>query len=221
MLVYSTDRSRKRFHRLSWLLPLLIGSSANAAIIIDNTVSGAMVITEINQTVNAVDDPFEVAVPGGSIFINVGLSAANGDAEYANATGTGSVVFSLVPPPGPTSVVAPSIAASFLNKFEPGDIVDGMDFLTNSNFGNFYDPFGGEWASVGETGFLGWRSGGAGAYTYGWLEATRGSLILGDLGYNSTVNAGAPIPAPAPATIALIGLGLAGIGYQRRKRFMA
>jgi hypothetical protein len=181
--------------------------------------SGGMVIIDINHTVSTDGTPttYTIPVPRGEIAITVGISTDGSAKEYAFASSGGSVVFSLDAALAPTDAVAPNVAPSFLAMFGPGDIVDELDFLNYSFRGNFYDPYGGEWAHIGDTGFFGWRSGSPGEYTYGWLEATRGSLTAGQLGYNLTDNAGAPIPAPAPPTLPLLLSGAVCLVRLRRR----
>jgi hypothetical protein len=57
---------------------------------------------------------------------------------------------------------------------------------------------------------------------YGWVEITRGSVILGTKGYQTAANIGAPIitsaPVPVPPSLALLATGALGIGALSRRR---
>ena len=58
--------------------------------------------------------------------------------------------------------------------------------------------------------------------TYGWIELSRGSVIVGQVGLQSVPGAGAPVPGvseiPLPASgLVLLG-GLAGLGALRARR---
>ena len=98
---------------------------------------------------------------------------------------------------------------------------DGTNGYENNFYGRLFLDTEGLWAAVGAHGYIGLRlDNGNGTYNYGWLEATHGSLTLGRVGYQTTVDVGAVVPAdvPVPGTLALLVSGAVALGALRRRQ---
>ena len=80
----------------------------------------------------------------------------------------------------------------------------------------------GPFSEIGDTGFLGFASFDPETEdtNFGFLEITRGSLALGQLGFQQTANLGATVATtaavPLPAPLALLGFAIAGLFGLRR-----
>jgi hypothetical protein len=113
-------------------------------------------------------------------------------------------------------------ATSYTSMLGAGDTVDaswfdGTNGYSNS-FGNLVDDAGnGPWSAIGAHGFIGLALALGDGTHYGWLEVTRGSVIVGQMGYQTTANAGASI-VPLPASLPLLASGFAGLMALRCRR---
>ena len=117
--------------------------------------------------------------------------------------------------------------------YQPGDSVDATgSFQLRADL---YDSTStlGNWASIGDTGYLGlifveaiFNEDAPTETTeyFGWLELTRGSISIGTLGLQNVPGAAAPIPnnapnpVPVPPGIALMATGALGLAAIRRRK---
>lgn len=112
----------------------------------------------------------------------------------------------------------------FAERFEAGDNVgefEGKPFFVKSAllFDDFANPQG-PFAEVGDTGFIGVGLSDDGVDFFGWLQITRGSVQVGQAGFQPNANVVAPIPnaVPVPPTLALLATGAIGLGALARRR---
>jgi hypothetical protein len=105
-------------------------------------------------------------------------------------------------------------------KFSPGERIDASVFGDGGTTPVFIYGIEGTW-EVGETAFAGFRRlmiDGNGWF-YGWIELTRGSLTVGQIGFNSEPNQGVPTPGsavPVPPALFLMLGGLVALGLVSR-----
>ena len=102
--------------------------------------------------------------------------------------------------------------------FSPGDAVGSQSALMLSTT-ELYGQSSGAFEEVGSTGFIGLRlsSGSSDDVFFGFAEITRGSTIIGIVGFENSPNTPALIPVPEPSTSLFIGC-LALVGVVRRSR---
>jgi len=123
--------------------------------------------------------------------------------------------------------------SQYVAKVAPGSEI-GADLFNGTTGrgdirGLLFDDNGGDWSFTGDHGFLGIsvrraaKKGEPLGARYGWVEITRGSAIIGRVGYQSTpaitaVTPSAPQAAPTPNSLVLL-LGATGclIGMYRGK----
>ncbi len=106
------------------------------------------------------------------------------------------------------------------NKFSLGDSID--DTAGVSGNGLIY-IFGGQSPSAfeepGSTGFIGLSQiDPERGTTFGFLEITRGSTILGTIGYQTTPGASAIVSVPEPTSLAVLAIGMFGALIPQRRR---
>lgn len=142
-------------------------------------------------------------VPDFDVFDNVGegssITVVNGDASI------------FVDPNDP--VASPRVLG-------PGDRVDGESGFRTPFAVQLWSRLGGVFEQAGDTGFLALALGGpsSGESTFGFLEITRGSTIVGQIGYQTTPGVAAVIPIPEPAGLAIASIALAAAAAGRRRR---
>ena len=173
--------------------------------------NAALIITDINVTVPQDGSALDIDLNGDSINdfrLQTGLFDPN--------TIQLQVTFKS------DSVSVIDFADDYTSMLDGGDTVDASWFNgTNgfaSNFGgDLVDSAGnGPWSAIGAHGFLGLALNLEDGAHYGWLEVTRGSVIVGQMGYQTTANAGASI-VPLPASLPLLASGFAGLMALRRR----
>lgn len=103
--------------------------------------------------------------------------------------------------------------------FSAGSVVDGKIGFPSLESVGLYGPGGGAFSSIGSNGFIGLSLTSKDEpreVNFGFVEITRGSTILGQVGYQTTPGAGASIPVPEPAAAAVLLAGLTGLLTRRR-----
>jgi hypothetical protein len=175
--------------------------------------NAALVVTDINVT---------LPQDGNFNFLDINL---NGDATIDFRLQTSSS--DLIQIQDRTTTKNPFISVVDFTDLYPsmlgaGDTVDANWFNgTNgfgNSFGNLVDSSGnGPWSAIGAHGFIGLKLDLGEGIHYGWLEVTRGSAIVGQMGYQTTANAGASI-VPLPASLPLLASGFAGLMALRHRR---
>ena len=170
--------------------------------------NAALVITDINVTLPQ-DGNFQ--------FLDIDL---NGDATIDFRLQTGLLDIDNIQLQDRTKLKLGSVSVvdftgPYTSMLGVGNTVDASWFDgTNgfsSSFGDLVDNDGnGPWSAIGAHGFLGLSLDVGGQTHYGWLEVTRGSVIVGKMGYQTTANAGATILASGFA-------GLMALRCRRRK----
>lgn len=125
---------------------------------------------------------------------------------------------------------------SVVRVFEAGQTISGGS-LSNGQL-TFYSGSNGPFGTIGATGFIGLvldppGGGGGGAVPggagsapppkhFGWLEITRGSITVGQSGFQTTpgvgVQAGASPEVPEPSSLAMLAGGAIGLAVLRRRK---
>jgi hypothetical protein len=186
--------------------------SAEALVAVDPI--DTMEFTELGETVDNSDFTFDLNGDGQSDFKISDFGPTGYIKGYKNDQTDGRIFREKI---GPKDVI---------QEFAEGDSVTGMSGKTGP-FAKTHIDFqkGFPLPNVGDTTYIGLALTdlGTNETNYGWLEITRGSLILGTLGYQTVAGTAAPIPAasapiPVPASLALLATGAAGLGFVGRRR---
>jgi len=198
---------KKRSYRSS---AMIVALALGVGMTLSTQVHAGLIITEIGHTLIE-GQTFEVDVNGDTI----------NDLEFIIENGEGYVrSFDQVR-------FSEEVNTRYAHIFSAGDTVDtswfdGSQGVSSPITGLYDSTDGGAWSTIGTQGYLGFVYFGSGSNQYGWLDITRGSLTIGQLGFQSTVGATAQIastPVSAPGTMALIASGALGLlGLRRRNR---
>ena len=127
----------------------------------------------------------------------------------------------------PTNTIGGALVGGFAIKLSEGDSVNNSFFDGSSgvarSFVDGYNDNTGPWGAIGAHGFLPLRIESNGANFFGWVELTRGSLTLGQVGFEDTPNTAALIPTtptvPSPGSLALLASGAIGLLGMRRRKY--
>lgn len=175
--------------------------------------SSGLTVTDVNQT----------AVTTTVVHIDLNGDSAN-DFQVISQMTQGNL--SVWPAKQPWVATTSS---GYLVKLQAGDVVNASTFTNSDWIGYAYrtndEVSGDPWGSVGDHGYAAVRMMIEDAWHYGWIELTRGSLTVGQVGFQNTAGADAQIPSgpttsplPEPQTLALLALGAAGAAAVRRRR---
>mgnify|MGYP000161817912 CR=1 FL=1 len=118
-----------------------------------------------------------------------------------------------------------SADGKFVDMFSAGDTVDATSFNGTNSGGEFFrdetNADYGFWDNLGAHGYVGFKfdDGTGNGDRFGWLEITRGSVIIGSMGLQSDYGVGAAIPneVPEPGTMLLLASGALGLMGMRRR----
>jgi len=173
-----------------------------------------LIITDVDHT--HVDGTFSIDIdglPGFEIDINIVDPEAIDYAFVSNSLkSSGSVMF--------------STEGKFARMFSEGETVDASTFGSSSGSADLYANDLGNWGTIGAHGFLGFAfdDGTQNGLRYGWLELTRGSVSVGQIGLQDSYNTGANAPTsiPEPGTLLFLASGSLGLlGLRRRNQLQA
>lgn len=199
---------------------------AGAGVVAAGSVS-ALEITNFGVTVG-VGDTFDFDLDGDTIddfSIVVQLKLKKGPKEIIDADPTSFEVATISALDGGT-IFAAGISAPFVQVFSEGDTIDGTSGFEESSAVIYDDSEDGgleasPFLNVGDTGFIGLALNDDGLQTFGWLEITRGSVIVGQGGFQPG-GGGALIPqngvVPAPPALLLLATGAIGLAAAARRR---
>lgn len=179
---------------------------------VPSAVQAALVITDVNHEV----DGYNV------YWLDVDNDSVNdfqvqAGADFGSLKSKTFTVFS----------ASKTILGSYaIDRFSQGDVIDSADFLgfdfhsSGAAYDDRVNPTLFDWNTVGAHGYAGFRLQDGPNTHYGWIELTRGSLSIGQIGFQTTPGEGALIPngAPEPASLLLIATGAVGIAAMRRRR---
>ena len=216
---------------------ILAASIAIFIAILSNTVNAAVIITDINQvlTVDATgSNEFEVDVNNDGLFdvaFLIGTFESDGQTvEFASATGISTELDEYS-----TQLTFGSFDFETVGRLSAGDVVDAETFDTFIDFASFYstnreDNF---LNASGDTGFLGFRLSMQPfvidtnpEFFYGFIEVTRGSITIGNMGFQTTAGAGLTVAnqttpdaiVSAPATLGMMLITCVGFMSMRRRQ---
>lgn len=210
------------------------------------TDSRAVVVeTILNQTIE-VGESFEFSLNDDDIndfvvsILEPNFEGDDDTFELATIEGLAPPELVVVGPPGPVAasvviddddfeagnnVFVENSESEFAKVFQPGDEVDGEDTSAFSAilYSTEFNPSGeGPFSEIGATGFVGLEMiDFDGIQTLGWIEITRGSIIVSRSGVQNVAGASAPIPLnaiPVPPAIALMASAVAVFGFVARRR---
>jgi hypothetical protein len=205
--VMPTGRSRALPAGLAGAVALGAGLAASG------DAHAALLITDINQT----------AIDGSSVDLDVnGDLLTDFEVVVSTLKGLKGAPFGLLKArPGWELSVD---GFQFLTLFGPGASIAASSFAVGGGtFGYAYENGSdGAWGAVGAQGYAGFRlDNGGGSFNYGWIELTRGSLTVGQVGFETVANMAALTPVPEPSTLALIVPGVLVVlaaGKRRRRQ---
>jgi hypothetical protein len=176
--------------------------------------NAALVVTDINVT---------IPQDGTGLSIDLDGDLTNDFRIQTNVSDPDWIQAQVVDTKSGNAVSLLSFSPTYTSMLGAGDTVDASWFNGDSgfsglSFGNLVGFDGnGPWSLIGAHGFLGLQLDLADGIHYGWLEVTHGSVIVGQMGYQTTANAGASI-VPLPASLPLLASGFAGLMALRCRR---
>lgn len=207
----------------TWGTAVMLGAATSAE---------AGLIEVVGPSVSSAD-PITLKLEGSSV--DQGFFSYKGVDFLLNKNGSASSISVLEPTKkkfGGAAISDPS-GSPFLSVFDEGAAISKASGPFN-DIGFFYIADNGEFADIGDTGFIGLFvsvfDGEEQNIYYGWAEATRGSLEVSRVFFQDERNEPAAIPitdpvdpvdpidVPEPATLPLIALGAAGLMAMRRRK---
>ena len=173
-----------------------------------------LILTNINQTLTT----------AGTLNIDLdgnGTSDFGVFLSFKGATSTADILAYVT-----TTGVALTPSTGWLRQFAAGSVIDSTMFGTEHQGALWDDESpGGAWSSVGAHGFVGLMLNNNTGAHYGFIEVTRGSVTVGQMGYQAAAGLSATIPAATPSSVpepstALLVLasGAGGLAAMRRRR---
>ena len=163
---------------------------------------------------------FPLEASAGLITSRIGVTADN-EVFTIDLNDDGLDDFAILDQDGPASIsyigieqgaVLGSLTSEEPLLFSPGDTISPQSSVSPRAQADLSGVF----PEVGSTGFLGLSLERGDEVTFGFLEITRGSTILGLVGYQTTPGAGATIPVPEPNSRLFAVLASSGLLAIRR-----